>query len=378
VSGATRHLALGARVAAGRPGLVLLQGGVDALATITTLLPIALAVWLAADAFARALPLTLLTFEPRLLLDALLVRVTSPRFLYPVLGLALSGALLSGVLRVFFLSGALGVVSADLRDGTRPETAADSSGRFMDNALARFPAGLGVAGLAVLTGLLWAGWSIGLLAAGVILYAAGTDGSAGAALGGAGALALATTLFVASAFFYEVILRLTLVRALVLGEGPAVALYEAGRLVGRRLGTVLAVLVTVAVVQLFLVFAVAAATAPMALLPPEAAGSGFAVGARIVAWLLRVVALAWLALAAHTAFTALALDDAGLLPAPPPPEETPVVATAAPAPSGGVVTARPVEPARPVLTARPVAPGGMGDAGPEAPPENPDGGDPEG
>lgn len=345
---------------------MLLQAGVDGLSTITTLLPVLLAVWLVADTLAMAVPLAVISLEPRLLLDGLLARVTSTGFLFPVLGLAASGAVLTGVLRIFYLAGALGVFAADLEGGDleRRSEEADEAARaevapsdrtFMDNSLARFPAGIGVGVLAGFAGLLWGAWSVGLVASGVTLYAAGAEGSGAAAFGGASALALALSLFLGGALLYELVLRITLARALVLGDRPLVAFYEAGRLVLRRFGTVLAVLFTVAVLQLMLSFTLSAATAPLALLPPEAAGTGFAVAARIVAWILRLVALGWLAVLAHAAFTAFVLDDAGRLPPPPP---VPVMA-APPIPATRALVARPVgpmAPARPVVTARPIRP----------------------
>ncbi len=309
MSGPHHHLAQGLRVVLGRPGLFLLYGGLEVLSAVATFLPIALALLLLSRAFLRALPIGLLALDVGVLSDAVLAYLSSGQFVLPVVGLALAGGLLSGVLRLFYLSGALGVFSADLAGRALP-------GQFMDSALRRFPGGIGAGALVLATGLLWGAWTAGLLWSASVLYSAGIGGGGGAVLG-ASALAVALTVLVFSALLFEILARLTLIRVLVMGDGPAVGLWEAVAVAGRRLGYVLVIAVVVLIVHIAVGLSVTGATMPAGFLPTDAAFSGWALAARTAGWLLRLLSLALVALVAWTAFTALVLDDAGRLPAPP-------------------------------------------------------------
>lgn len=347
MSGPLRHIALGARAAFSRPGLVSIYGGLDLLTTVVMVLPGLLAATLLFRTLVDVLPFAVLTFSFGLVGDALIARATSWSFLAPTVGLLVSGALLAGVLRVFFLSGALGVLSADILGGAKRS-------EFMDNALARFPAGLEAVGLIVLLGILWAGWSAGVLFGGGAVLSAGISDPRSTGFVGAAAISFGLAALIVSAAGFELLTRVILIRVFVSGDSPAVATWEALTLIGRRLGAALVIMGVFIVAQLAVALVVSTLNLPIAVISSGSSVTGFAIGARVAVYLIRTLAAAALALCAYAAFTALVLDEDGRLP-----EPDPAPSPGGPHPGSGeqFVIARPVEPvatAVPIIPARPI------------------------
>ncbi len=344
---ATRHLGHGVRATLRHLPLVALQASVDLTASLAALLPAVVAAVLVvrhAVTLVSALPPTR---NPLALAAAeLLGYLLSARFLMPVVGLAAAGALLVAMMRVLYLTGALGLLAGDLRAGGRAP-----AGGFMDAVVARFPAALAVVALMGVAGLAVAGLVAGLVGAAGAVFAAGPS------VASAAGLALAGSLTVVLLAIFEAVRHLALVRTVALGEGPGVATYEAGALVLRRPGTLLALGVLLLGVELAVAVIFASATGMQGLLPAAAAATGWAVGARVVGEVTATVALAVVGVVAWGALVSLALDDAGALP--PDPEPAPRSTPPAPAPA---VPARRVSLARPVSEVWPPAPAPQADA----------------
>ncbi len=348
MSGPLRHILLGTRVALSRPGLVTVYGFVELVSGLTVLLPLLLAGALLTQAIASVLPLAVLSFDGAILSQTVIARISSSSFLLPVLGLALSGTLLSGVLRIFVLAGSLGVFSEDLR-GRAPAST------FIENACARFPAGLGAGLLIVLIGVALAGWSGIMLWSGAVLFDHSLTDPNASHLGAAAALAFIIVLFLFSVFFFEVLVRLTLIKVLVGGEGPVVGFWEAVSLIGRRLGAVLTIAAFFILAQLLLAIVLSTTSMPLTFLAVEASMSRWGIAARLVLLLIQTLAGAVLTLAAYSAFSALVLDDEGELPEPT--RREPVLPPKTTEPPVPLLIARPMEPvakAVPILPAKPI------------------------
>lgn len=270
---------------------------------------------------------------------------------WPVLGALLAGALLSWVLGLAFLSGAVPLLAADAELDRRPPAAG-----FFTLVARGFPRVLGAGALA--GGMLLLA-NLALSAALLLLGPALGRRPSAAALALV-ALLLATTLV--AGVVLDALARLSLVRAAALGDGPLTAVVQGASLLGARLGTSLGITLAFLLLEALLGAALAALAGLAYAAPATVPGELLSFAPRAAVAIAAAVVFAWLEVGRQGAMAALAADQEGLLPPPPEPVRRPPAAVtvrdlyptrpAAP-PREPVVEARPA-PEEPVIEALPV------------------------
>ncbi len=226
----------------------------------------------------------------------------SPAFLLATMGIAGCALLLSFLLEVATISGAVGLLAARIRgDGSLTPT-----GNFARSLSASFPTFLAIAGLMAAA---WSAWSLALgglaLAAGLCLF--GADGSIPLRVVGAGGLALAGALWVIVMALLPLVSALAMARAGTLGERATAAIHQAVAQLGRR---------PFAPIGAAIVFGVGGALLASAILSPRAAllelsslPPGLLLGIWLLLEILAVVVTAFAVVARLGAYVSTALDD---------------------------------------------------------------------
>jgi len=251
---------------------------------------------------------------------------------WPLLGAVLAALALSFTAGAAFWAGALPTLAADAEMGARPPP-----GTFSRLAIDGFPrvaiaSALGMALVAVHA------------AAGTLAIVAGAWQIATRPSAAVAALfALAVAVVILGAFLVDLLGRLVVARAAVLGETATAAFSGAARLLGARPGACLGI--TLAFFGLELVVATGASTLGTSFSASvDLDQQLLALPARLAASIAGGVVLAWLEVARQGALAILAANDAGLLEPPGPAEP----------PWPRVIEALPV--AEPVIEALPVDP----------------------
>ncbi len=299
---ASQAIRMGLRAATRNPELPFAKALLDLSGTVLSALPVLFCGLLLWNAIAGQPILRGLLFAVHAL----------QRLAWPIAGALFAGAAISWAVAAGFFAGALPLVAADVEMNERP-----SPKLFFPLAFNGFARVAGASAIATLLSLL-VGFS--LLAAtliGVPLFL--FDPSPGLGLG----LAAILTCAIGTGFFVDLLGNLALVRAAVLGDGPALAFVRGARLLGDRLGA--AVLVSF----VFFVMQLVASTALYGLLGPALSddlspgAQLLAMGPRIALSIASAAVFAWLELSQKAALAALAADDEGLLELPPEPEPPP-------------------------------------------------------
>lgn len=309
----TSHFRLGVEAGLRNLRLVALQAGLDLLATLLGTLPVALAALLVVRHVLRSAAALPFTLQPLEVLGVDLLRyLSSTDFLYPVVGLAVSGALLTGVLRYAYYSGALAVLARDVEGEKRPPV-----GTFMDAMLTRFHDTVLVGVLAFFASVLSISWTVVTLGSALVLYLRGSASGVAAGLGGAAALAFGYTAAIMLAAGYEAVVRIALVRVVVFSERATIGIYEGMLMLLRRPGELILLGLLIVFAQVAVALTVGLGTATSSFGSPELAMSMWGSAASGVGTVIQVTALACVAVVAQGALVAFVLDDAGRLPEPP-------------------------------------------------------------
>ncbi len=290
---------LGLRAATRNPELSFGKGLLDALGTVLSAMPWALAAVVLLAAVDRLDAVVALAAAVR----------AAIRLRWAVAGGALAAAALSWALAMGFWAGALPVLAADAELQRRPPP-----GHFWPLALRGFPRAA----------------AAGALAYGLLLsfaLAAGAGALAGVAAIAVrpsperfALLALLLSIGIAGGLLVDLLARLMLVRAAVFGDGATAAFAHASGLLAGRLGACVAVWLAFALLQI--AAASAAGLLTGALWPGfDPAAQILTLPPRLAVGLAFGVVFAWLDVGRHAALAALAADAEGLidLPQPPPP-----------------------------------------------------------
>jgi len=296
---------LGLRAATRNPELSFGKALLDALGTVLSLLPWLLAVALLAASVGRVD-----AFEA-----ILAVALALAKMRWALVGASLTVVVLSWTLGMAFWAGALPVLAADAELQRRPPP-----GHFWPLALRGF-ARVAAAG-AIAYGLLLL-FAAGLFACAI---AGGVAIVVHPSLGRFAMLALLASVAILFGVLLDVLAALILVRAAAFADTASKAFASAASLLGRRLGACIAMELAFALLQL-IVASAAALFSGIVAGGLEPAVQILSVPLRLSVGLAFTAVFAWITVARHGAFAALAADAEGLIELPPePPSATPVPA----------------------------------------------------
>jgi len=303
---ANQAVRLGLRAASRNPELSFGKTLLDALGSLVSLLPWALALVLVAALVGHLAPL----------LGVVAAAVALARMRWALLGATLCAAAISWALGVAFWSGALPVLAADAELQRRPPP-----GHFWPLALRGFARVAGAAALGYALVLAFAlSLGAGAVAGAIAMLARPTLGK----------LALFSALLciaLAGGILLDSLVRLMLVRSAAFGDGAVAAFARASEVLVRRLGACVAVQLAFGLLEL-VVAAIAGLFTGVLGFGLDPAVMLLALPARAAAWLAFAAVFAWLEVARQGAFAALIADAEGLveLPSePPPPPPAPAV-----------------------------------------------------
>ena len=295
---ASQAIRMGLRAAWRNPELSFVKALLDLMSTVLGSLPLLFAGWILWRTFS-GLPI----------LSAVMhVAHALPKMGWPIAAALFIGGVISWALAAGFWAGALPLVAIDIEMNARP--AKGLFFRLAQNGFARV-AGSSLVSIGIST--LVALCLLEALLIGVPLFA--LDPSPQLALG----MAAILTCAFGTGFFVDFLGKLALVRAAVLGDGPATSFLGAAKLLGER------TFVALGIGVVFVLLELVAATALGGLLGPMVAEDWsldtqlFAFGPRIALTIATTTVLAFLELARQGALAALATDAEGLLTLPPEP-----------------------------------------------------------
>jgi hypothetical protein len=294
---------LGLRAATRNPELSFGKALLDAVGTVLSILP-----WLLGVALLLAAVGRLDAFEAVTATALALVRMR-----WALAGASLTVVVISWALGMAFWAGALPVLAADAELQRRPPP-----GHFWPLALRGF-ARVAATG-AIAYGLL-------LLFAASLFVSAIAGGFAilmHASVGRFAMLALLVTIAIAFGVFLDILAALMLVRAAAFADTASKAFANAASMLGQRLGGCLAVELAFALLQL-IVASAAALFSGIVASGLDPAVQILSVPLRLAVGLAFATVFAWITVARHGAFAALAADAEGLIELPPEPPPAPPV-----------------------------------------------------
>jgi hypothetical protein len=293
---------LGLRAATRNPELSFGKALLDTMGTVLSLLP-----WLMAMALLAAAVGRLDAFEAIAMAGLALVKMR-----WALLGASLTIVVLSWTLGMAYWSGALPVLAADAELQRRPPP-----GHFWPLALRGFARVAAAGAIAYALLFLFAASLFACAIAGGLAIVVHPS------LGRFAMLALLASVAILFGILLDILAALILVRAAAFADAASKAFASAASLLGRRLGACVAVELAFALLQL-IVASAAALFSGIAAGGLEPSVQILSIPLRLAVGLAFAAVFAWITVARHGAFAALAADAEGLIELPPePPPATP-------------------------------------------------------